>query len=288
MYFVAADREPVPSHAPKIRQIMSLVAEVLHDELRAKGHRPRRLEFESADGEAVVHLVRGTQPAAYYHANWDTDPQAQMTRIHDELLKSFGDPDRHLTVVFSETYEPGPAKEAWAGHIARGVAKPPEGGLAVYSSWILKDEFSSANRDAQLKLFFDQTPIQGRKAFGSRLANSPRYEFVEDAFGETAEEARHAAFQHLAARRKQSRFWRDHVAQADQVVFVAAGAVQQQERRRVAVRTGFVSVDERELGGGHDGPRCWCKAPPAVIGGRSIVRQTSSGSTCSMSRRRLS
>jgi hypothetical protein len=192
VYFVAADREPVPGHAPKIRQIMSLIAEVLHDELRAKGHRPRRLEFESADGEAVVHLVRGTRPAAYYHANWDTDPQAQMTRIHDELLKSFGDPDRHLTVVFSETYEPGPAKEAWAGHIARGIAKPPEGGLAVYSSWILKDEFSSANRDAQLKLFFDQTPIQGRKAFGSRLANSPRYEFVEDAFGAVVHELGHA------------------------------------------------------------------------------------------------
>jgi hypothetical protein len=191
-YFVASDREPVPDYAPRIRLIMSLVSELIENDLRSKGHRPRPLAFESRQGEAVVHLLRGAKPASYYNADWDTNPQAQMTRIHEEIRNSFGDPDRHLTVVFAETYEPGPAKEAWAGHIARGLARPPEGGLAVYSSWILKDEFSAPDREHQLKLFFDRTPIQGRKAFGSRVANSPRYEFVEDAFGAVVHELGHA------------------------------------------------------------------------------------------------
>jgi hypothetical protein len=192
VYFVASDREPAPSYEPKIRQIMSLVVELIHDDLRSKGYRPKLLAFESRDGQPVVHLLRGTKPAAEYHANWDSEPQAQMTRIHAEILKSFGDPDRHLTVVFAETYDPGPAQEAWAGHIARGVAEPPEGGLAVYSSWILKDDFSALDRTEQRKLFFDRTPINGRKAFGSRVSNSPRYEFVEDAFGAVLHELGHA------------------------------------------------------------------------------------------------
>lgn len=192
VYFVASDREPAPNYAPKIRQIMSLVSELIHEDLRAKGHRPKPLEFEAREGETVVHLIRGTKQAADYNAKWDSDPQDQMTKIHAEILKSFGDPDRRLTVVFAETYEPGPAKEAWAGHIARGVAEPPEGGFAVYSSWILKDDFSAVERAAQRKLFFDRTPIQGRKAFGSRVPNSPRYEFVEDAFGAVVHELGHA------------------------------------------------------------------------------------------------
>jgi hypothetical protein len=191
-YFVPSDRQPAANYAPKIRQIVALIAELIHSDLRSHGMHPRQLAFESRDGEAAVHLLRGAQPAAHYSAQWDTDPQAQMTKIHGEVLKSLGDPDRRLTVVFAETYEPGPAKEAWAGHIARGVAEPPEGGLAVYSSWILKDEFSAVDRPAQERLFFDRTPIQGRKAFGSRVANSPRYEFVEDAFGAVVHELGHA------------------------------------------------------------------------------------------------
>jgi hypothetical protein len=192
VYFVPTDREPATSHAPKIRLIMSLVAELIHDDLRSKGHRHRLLEFESRDGETVVHLLRGAKPAAHYHADWNSDPQAQMTRIHDEVLASFGDAERHLTVVFAETYTEAPTAEGWFGHIARGTAKPPEGGFAVYSSWILKDDFSALDRDAQQQLFFDRTPIAGRKAFGSRVPDSPRYEFVEDAFGAVLHELGHA------------------------------------------------------------------------------------------------
>jgi hypothetical protein len=192
VYFVASDREPAPNYAPKIRAIMSVVSELVHNDLRAKGHSPRPLAFESRSGEAIVHLLRGAQPASYYTAEWESNPQAQLTKIHGEIQKSLSDPDRRLVVVFAETYDPGPAKEAWAGHIARGIAMPPEGGLAVYSSWILKDEFSAADREAQRKLFFDPTPVPGRKAFGSRAANSPRYEFVEDAFGAVIHELGHA------------------------------------------------------------------------------------------------
>ena len=67
---------------------------------------------------------------------------------------------------------------------------------------------------------------------------------VEHALGEAAEEARHAVLEHAAARREQGRAGRDHLAEPEQVVLVAAGAVQQQERREPASRRGLETMDE--------------------------------------------
>ena len=50
---------------------------------------------------------------------------------------------------------------------------------------------------------------------------------VEDAFAQTAEEPGHAVFQHRPARGQQRRAGDERVAQRQQVVLVAAGAVQQ-------------------------------------------------------------
>src|SRR5436190_17795592 len=71
--------------------------------------------------------------------------------------------------------------------------------------------------------------------------------FVENAFGEPAEEARHSMLQHLAARRKQRRSWRNHFAERDQVVFVATCAVQDQQRTPVRTRAALEAVNETEL-----------------------------------------
>lgn len=192
VYFVPPDREPASQYEAKIRLIMSMVAELLHDDLRSKGFRPKPLEFESRDGKTLVHLVRAENSASFYTKDAWPNTSVQAKRVHEELLPKFGDPQRHLTVVFAETYSEGPIAEAWSGHIAVGSGKPPEGGFAVYSSWVLKDLFSATTREEQVKLFFDQTPIRGRKAFGSRLPNSPRFEFVEDAFGAVIHELGHA------------------------------------------------------------------------------------------------
>ncbi len=53
---------------------------------------------------------------------------------------------------------------------------------------------------------------------------------VEDTFGESAEEARHAVLQHRAARRNQRPSRRQRAAQRNEIILVAAGAVQQEQR----------------------------------------------------------
>lgn len=192
VYFVPPDREPALHYETKIRLIMSMTSELLHNDLRSNGFRPKPLNFETRDGEMLVHLVRAEKPASFYRKDAWPETAVQFKRIQGELLQNFGDPKRHLTVVFAETYGEEPVPEAWSGHIAIGGGQPPDGGFAVYSSWVLKDLFSATTQEQQVRLFFDQTPIPGRKAFGSRLPNSPRFEFVEDAFGAVIHELGHA------------------------------------------------------------------------------------------------
>src|SRR5206468_10780643 len=86
-----------------------------------------------------------------------------------------------------------------------------------------------------------------------------------------AEESRHAVLQHLAARSKQRRAGSHHFAQRQQIVFIAAGAVQEKQRLRAGARTGLETVNERELG--HPGAFSVCSRR---------------GSAASMSRRRAS
>ena len=66
VYFVPPDREPAPEYAARIRLIVNMVAELLHDDLRSVSFRPKPIEFESRDGEMLVHLVRAAQPASFY------------------------------------------------------------------------------------------------------------------------------------------------------------------------------------------------------------------------------
>lgn len=192
VYLVPQDRQPAKNYQKKIAVVMALITELFQEDFRAKGNPKAKLSLEMDNGAPVVHLVRGKQLASYYNNAPKYDPEEQFTRIGRELRESHGDPERHLLIVFAETYEEGPAEEAWKGHIARGTANPPDGGLAVYSTWLLKDEFCALTVPEQQKLLMDVTPISGRKAFGSARSNSPRFEFVEDAIGAVAHELGHA------------------------------------------------------------------------------------------------
>src|ERR1700692_1344636 len=94
--------------------------------------------------------------------------------------------------------------------------------------------------------------------------------FVETVFGEAPEKSRHAVFQNFSARRKQRNCRREQPAERDEVVLVASGAVQQQQRTRIWLGAFFKAMNK---GQGHQ----------AV---RSVA--CSSGSRASISLRRAS
>jgi len=54
---------------------------------------------------------------------------------------------------------------------------------------------------------------------------------IENAFGQTREEAGRAAFADLSARPEQRGAWRQGSPEWEKIVLVTAGAVEQQERR---------------------------------------------------------
>jgi hypothetical protein len=192
-YFVPGDREPIEGYEQRIRVVMQFVAEIFRDDLRSKGERAAGLSFETdSAGEPIVHLIHSPRGAQYFNDAPAFDQVKHFQRVADEIPTAVGTIRRHTIVVFPETYEPGPAPIEWNGSIGRGMHTTADGGLAIMSAWILRDEFCAASLERQKKLILDATPIAGRTALGPRRPDSPRFEFIEDGFGATVHELGHA------------------------------------------------------------------------------------------------
>jgi hypothetical protein len=187
-YFVPRDRQPVANYQQKVRVVTAIVADLYRQDLRSKGYETPGLQFEAG---SEVKLVRGAQPAAYYNGAPNYNPNQQWRRLQPEIRAGVGDSRRQVMVVFTETYDDGPAAHLWPGVIARGAYHNAEGGLAVFSAHLLRDEFCATTVEQQRRLFFDPTPVPGRKAWGHRM-NSPRGTFAEDGIGAVAHELGHA------------------------------------------------------------------------------------------------
>jgi hypothetical protein len=171
--------------------VMAVVAELYQKDLQGKGFKTAGLRFESKNNVPIVHLVSGEREARYYNDAPAYQADEQWRRLLPEIRAKAGNPQRQVLVVFAETYDDGPAQQLWPGVIARGAYYTADGGLAVFSSHLLRDEFSAPTPDTLKKLCFDETPVPGRKAWGQRV-NSPRGTFVEDGIGAVAHELGHA------------------------------------------------------------------------------------------------
>ena len=185
-YFVPADRKPAANYQQKIRSVMAVVGEVYLQDLRAKKYATDGLQFE-----ADIQLVKGEKSASHYNNAPAYNADEQWKRLQAEIKSKIGDPEGKIIVVFVETYDDGPAEHLWPGVIARGAYNSADGGLAVFSAHLLKDEFAAATPAQLKKLFNDQTPVPGRRAWGQKM-NSARGQIVEDGVGAVVHELGHA------------------------------------------------------------------------------------------------
>jgi hypothetical protein len=202
VYFVPKDRKPTKDWEDKIRTLMTFVNDVYVRDFAAKEIKTRGFDFEFKDGKPVVHLIKGKKPTAFYNrADAAAGPSlegpnyeflGQLPKVGGEVEAAIGDGKENLYVVFAETYDDGSAEYEWLGRVALGRRISNKGGIALFSAWILRDEFAANGVDRQLELFFDDTPIKGRVAKHTRQKNSPRFEFIEDGVGEVAHELGHA------------------------------------------------------------------------------------------------
>lgn len=194
VYFVPSDRGATAEYEKKIRVLMHFVSELYRQDFESRGIKSDGLRLESRNGQSMVHLVRGARPAAFYSGatNYEREVQNHKKRIFDEIPASIGVPSRNLMVVFADTYDNGPNRVEWPGGIALGVRRSADGGTAIFSAWILREEFSATTVERQKELLFDSTPIKGRTALGHGGSDSPRFEFIEDGIGAVAHEIGHA------------------------------------------------------------------------------------------------
>jgi hypothetical protein len=191
-YFVPTDRAPTPDHAAKIRVLMHFVSEVYRQDFEARRIKSNGLRFEMKDGQPVVHLIRGKRKAAFYNNAPKYDFDNQWKHILPEIPSTVGVPNRNVIIVFAETYDSGLAPFEWPGGVALGGRLSTEGGVGLFSAWILRPEFCATTVERQKKMLFDTTPIKGRTALGHGGKDSPRFEFIEDGFGAVAHELGHA------------------------------------------------------------------------------------------------
>jgi len=193
IYFVPQDRQPIDQYAAKIRTVMSVVDSVYQAEFRRRRWKDARLEFEMGEDEQpIVHLVRGKQNAAHYSGAPNYKQDRQWETFPAEIPPEIGTPNRNLIVGFLETYDEGPARFEWPGGVALGGRFSADGGLGIFSAWLLKDDFTATTEAAQMRLFQDATPIRGRTALGHGRPDSPRFEFIEDGMGAVVHELGHA------------------------------------------------------------------------------------------------
>lgn len=191
IYFVPTDREPTANYEQKIIAFTTFVADVFRRDLTAKGYATGGLDFEFAKGRPVVHMVKGDHDAAYYSGAPRHDRLRQWQTVTSEVQGKLGHPERMVYLVFAETYDEGPAEVEWPGAHAQGMYLSADSGIAVVSSWMLRDELCATTVKGQLANLFDSTPVPGRTAMGYRHPNSPRFEFVEDAIGAVVHELGH-------------------------------------------------------------------------------------------------
>jgi hypothetical protein len=62
-YFVPKDRAATDGFEKKIRVVLSIVAELYKQDLTAKGYQPDGPRFDLANGQSVIHLIRGVREA---------------------------------------------------------------------------------------------------------------------------------------------------------------------------------------------------------------------------------
>ncbi len=192
VYFIPRDREPTKHYRQKITTVMTILADVYRQSLQAQGYETEGLDFYFENGELVIHLMQGRAQAAYYSGRPKYKFQTTWKRVLPEVEAAYGSAEKNLFFIFVESYDEAPAKYEWPGGVALGKRFTADGGVGMFSSWILRDEFCATTIQRQIEYLADDSPMVGRTALGYGRKNSPRFEFIEDGFGAVIHELGHA------------------------------------------------------------------------------------------------
>jgi len=193
-YLVPSDRKPVAHYEEKIGVIMHFVNELYAQSLQGSGAQMKSLPLKMKADRPAVALIRTSKPASYYNGapRYEHNSHAHWQKLVPDIPPYVGVPQKHLILLFAETFGEEPSDVEWPGTIARGARFSKAGGVGIFSAWILRDEFCALSVPQQRQLFFDDTPIAGRTAMGWRKPDSPRFQFIEDGVGAITHEVAHA------------------------------------------------------------------------------------------------
>lgn len=132
VYFVPADREPLPHYQERLDRVMTEVQRFYREGMQAAGYGPKTFTLERDDqGRLRLHLVRGQYPMREYGRN----DAAKVRREVKAALAQHGiDADRETVVIFQVLL-------AWEGDRAIEVGPYVGGGNhRGGTAWVYDDE----------------------------------------------------------------------------------------------------------------------------------------------------
>lgn len=132
VYFVPADREPLPGYHERLDRVMTEVQRFYREGMQAAGYGPQTFTLERDDqGRLRLYLVRGRYPMREYGRN----DAAKVRREVKEALTQHGiDADRETIVIFQVLL-------AWEGDRATEVGPYVGGGNHLGgTAWVYDDE----------------------------------------------------------------------------------------------------------------------------------------------------
>ncbi len=132
VYFVPADREPLPNYQERLDRVMTEVQRFYREGMQAAGYGPKTFALERDDqGRLRLYLVRGRHPMREYGRN---DAAKVRREVKDALAQHGIDADRETVVIFQVLL-------AWEGDRAIEIGPYVGGGNhRGGTAWVYDDE----------------------------------------------------------------------------------------------------------------------------------------------------
>ena len=163
VYFVAADRTPLPQYQKRLTGWFDDYQEFFRSEFARNGYQPHELNLERIPGGQIrLHLVRGQKPDSDY--SYSQSSGKEICREAREALKGVVDFDKETVLIIcalSKTTEDGKIK-LYAPFYGLGIGTPVKGTALVVDQELLAiPNLAEAERKVTIAEHRDRTMSLG-------------------------------------------------------------------------------------------------------------------------------
>ncbi len=147
VYFVPADRDPLPDHAARLDRILNDVSDFYQQGFRRFGVDSRGLPLEKKDEKLLLHLVKGKLPAASY--NYESGI-VTANEIRDALKGTVDMEHEHVLILYALCSKEADGRYVFTAPYYGGAPSSNEFGICHAADCELLDPLLLTAKDRQI------------------------------------------------------------------------------------------------------------------------------------------